>query len=120
MNLPTSLLVLTLVAAAGVVGTAAADDTAYFAIHVVDGETGAGVPLISLTLTNSKVYWSDSGGYVAFFEPGLMDVAVHFEIGGDGYTFPKDGFGYSGVTLVTASGGEATITVNRTLAAERL
>src|SRR4051812_25070772 len=43
----------------------------YFAIEIVDEQTGRGVPMVELQTTNSVRYYTDSGGLVAFFEPGL-------------------------------------------------
>ena len=45
----------------------------YFAIHVVDAETGRGVPMVELQTTSSVRYYTDSNGLVAFAEPGLMN-----------------------------------------------
>ena len=80
-----------------VLANAAADEQRRpFAIRVVDQETGRGVPLIELRTVNQLRYVTDSAGYVAFFEPGLMDSKVHFAISGHGYEAAADGFGYGG------------------------
>lgn len=92
----------------------------YFAIQVVDRETGRGVPLIELKTVNGIVQVTDSQGWVAFHEPGLMDREVYFHVAGHGYEMAADGFGYRGVRLTTQPGGRARIEVSRTNVAERL
>ena len=92
----------------------------YFAITVVDDETGRGVPLVELTTTNHLRYYTDSSGVVAFYEPGLMGQDVFFHVKSHGYQYPKDGFGYSGLTLKPVEGGSAEIRLKRINIAERL
>ncbi len=94
--------------------------TPYFTIQVVDRQTGRGVPLVGLKTTNNIRLYTDSHGIVAFLEPGLMDREVFFHIASHGYEYPKDGFGYAGVRLVTTPGKTATIKINRINLAERL
>ena len=116
--IPALILVL-----AGGALQAAADRNAscpYFAIHVVDRQTGRGVPLVELKTTNGICHYTDSNGIVAFCEPGLMDREVFFHVKSHGYTFLKDGFGYHGVRLKTTPGTTATIQVDRVNIAERL
>lgn len=90
------------------------------AIQVVDDQTGRGVPLAELETVNNVVHLTDSAGWVAFEEPGLMGRKVFFQVRSAGYTFPKDGFGYSGTALEVKAGGAATIKITRTNLAERL
>jgi hypothetical protein len=97
---------------------AAAND--YFAIQVVDDQTGRGVPLVELRLVNKACWWTDSNGIAAFDEPGLMDLEVFFRINSPGYEYPKDMFGNRGVKLKPTRGGSATIKVKRLNIAERL
>ena len=92
----------------------------YFTIRVIDQETGRGVPLIELKTVNEIAYITDSNGMVAFNEPGLMDEDVFFHVSGHGYSYPKDGFGYSGLRLHPSAGGEAVIKIKRENIAERL
>src|SRR5580658_6469533 len=62
----------------------------YFGIRVVDDQTGRGVPLVYLRTTFKAEYVTDSAGYVAFLEPGLMDgQQVWFEVSSWGYESPK-------------------------------
>src|SRR5438552_1241063 len=65
----------------------------YFAIEVVDEQTGRGVPMVELTTTSSASYYTDSNGLIAFNEPGLMDRKVWFGVASHGYEFAPDGFG---------------------------
>ncbi|MCP5558766.1 MAG: hypothetical protein H7A55_13550 [Verrucomicrobiaceae bacterium] len=95
-------------------------EPAPFGIHVVDEATGRGVPLVILETTNHLRYVTDSAGWVAFSEPGLMGRKVHFSISGAGYAITKDSFGYAGVALVTEPGDMAEVKVMRTQVAERM
>lgn len=92
----------------------------YFTIAVHDEQTGRGVPLVQLTTTNQITYITDSSGIIAFYEPGLMGHDVHFTIKSHGYEYPKDGFGYAGLTLKAIEGGGAEIRIKRINIAERL
>jgi hypothetical protein len=92
----------------------------YFAIHVVDGETGRGVPLVELRTVNKVSWWTDSNGIVAFNEPGLMDGEVYFKVQSPGYEIPADFFKNRGVKLKPVRGGHAEIRIKRLNIAERL
>ncbi len=92
----------------------------YFAIQVVDRQTGRGVPLVELKTTNNIRYFTDSNGIVAFLEPGLMDREVFFFVESHGYEFPKDGFGFHGTRLRTTPGATAVVKIDRINIAERL
>jgi hypothetical protein len=91
-----------------------------FAIHVVDEATLRGVPLVTLTMTNHIACTTDSAGWIAFQEPGLMDREVFFHVSSPGYAVGKDGFGYAGVRLKPKAGGVAEVKVMRQNIAERL
>jgi hypothetical protein len=52
----------------------------YFAIKVVDEQTGRGVPMVELQPTNSARYYTDANALVAIYEPGLMGKKVSFGI----------------------------------------
>ena len=110
-----AMLVLMLASSA-----ALAADTKYFGIHVIDDQTGRGVPMVELRTTTNVSYYTDSAGYVAFFEPGLMDKAVYFNIASNGYEYPADGFGLRGITLRTRGGAEEKIKIKRIDIAQRL
>ena len=92
----------------------------YFGIQIVDQQSGRGVPLVRLRTTGAIDYWSDSNGWVAFLEPGLMNKQVFFSIDSPGYEFPADGFGIRGARLETTPGKTAKIEVKRINRAERL
>jgi hypothetical protein len=92
----------------------------YFAIRVIDEQTGRGVPLVELTTVNNLRYVTDNAGLVAFDEPGLMDRKVYFHVRSHGYSYPKDGFGNRGVTLAATPGTRAEIKLKRENIAERL
>jgi len=94
--------------------------TDYFGIHVIDESTGRGVPLVTLKTTNHIALTTDSAGWIAFDEPGLMNRAVYFSIEGPGYALPKDGFGFAGVRLTPVAGKSVEVKVLRTHIAERL
>jgi hypothetical protein len=92
----------------------------YFAIEVIDEQTGRGVPMVELQTTAGARYYTDSAGLVAFYEPGLMDKRVFFAVSSHGYEFPPDGFGIRGIVLETKPGGTAQIKIKRINIAERL
>jgi hypothetical protein len=126
MRLRTAVVVVAavlLTIAAGAVTAPAAPAPApseYFAIHVVDEQTGRGVPLVELKTTHDVRHVTDSNGLIAFLEPGLMDTEVFFHVASHGYEYPKDGFGYRGVRLKPTAGGAATVKIKRVNVAERL
>jgi hypothetical protein len=91
-----------------------------FAIRVVDDQTGRGVPLVELKTSHFATWITDSAGWVAFNEPGLMGRPVFFEVKSHGYHMNKDGFGYAGARLTPRAGAEATIKIKRDMVAERL
>ncbi len=113
-----TLLAVIVLLLAGVVAPASPDE--YFAIEVVDAQTGRGVPLVELRSTNEVRYYTDSAGLVAFNEPGLMGRDVFFHISSHGYEYPADGFGYHGKAVHTMPGGAVQIKINRINIAERL
>lgn len=93
----------------------------YFGIHVVDEETGRGVPLIELRTVNDVRGITDNAGWIAFNEPGLMDREVWFYVSlSPGYERQKDGFGYTGVRVKTTPGTSATVKMKRLNIAERV
>ena len=91
----------------------------FFGIRVIDESTGQGVPLITLITTNQIALTTDSAGWIAFNEPGLMNRVVYFSVEGPGYSLPKDGFGYVGVRLTPVAGKSVEVKVLRTNIAER-
>lgn len=114
-----AVVFLTLVSTTARLATAG-EASRYFAIRVVDEATGRGVPLVELRTVNELQFHTDSAGYVAFLEPGLMDQQVYFHVRSHGYEFPADGFGFRGRALQVTPGGHAELKIRRTQRAERL
>ena len=92
----------------------------YFAIEVVDEQTGRGVPMVELETTSKARYYTDSAGLIAFNEPGLMNRKVWFTVTAHGYEHEKDWLGSPGVALDVKAGGTAKVKVKRVNIAERL
>lgn len=92
----------------------------YFRINVVDAETGRGVPLVELVITNDVRYVTDSNGIAAVNDPELMGQKVYFSVKSHGYHYPKDMFGNSGTAFDVAAGGQGIIKIKRQNIAERL
>ncbi|MBI9018251.1 MAG: hypothetical protein JEZ07_13425 [Phycisphaerae bacterium] len=118
INLLSLIIICCIFAAVSQTLKASADD--YFKIQILDQATGRGVPLIELRTVNKICFWTDSQGIVAFNEPGLMGQDVFFHISGDGYEYPKDGFGYRGLKLRPLAGKNAVVKIKRINIAERL
>ena len=97
-----------------------ATNNPYFAIAVLDEQTGRGVPLVELRTISEIRYYTDSNGIVAFFEPGLMDQNVFFYVKSHGYIFSEGAHEYHGTTLSVKSGGAVTLKIKRLNIAERL
>src|SRR5438045_1527574 len=114
------LFVLIIVAIFSWCRAAPPDASEYFAIEVVDDQTGRGVPMVELQTTSSVRYYTDSAGMIAFSEPGLMNQKVFFNVASHGYEFAKDGFGIRGAVLETKPGTAAQIKIKRINIAQRL
>lgn len=97
-----------------------AEPARYFAIEVVDEQTGRGVPMVELQATSGARYYTDSAGLIAFHEPGLMGKRVFFAVSAHGYEFARDGFGIRGVALEARAGGTVKLKIKRINVAERL
>lgn len=102
----------------GSISVAAPQD--YFRLNVVDADTGRGVPLVELKITNDVRYVTDSNGIAAIGDPELMGQKVYFSVKSHGYDYPKDMFGNSGLALEIVAGGQGTIKIKRQNIAERL
>lgn len=93
----------------------------YFGIHVVDEQTGRGIPLIEFRTVNDIRCVTDNAGWIAFHEPGLMDREVWFYLSlAPGYEKEKDGFGYTGIRVTPKAGETSTVKLRRTNIAERI
>jgi hypothetical protein len=95
-------------------------DHRYHTIQIVDRETMRGVPMVNLTTTNMVNYYTDSNGVVAFYEPGLMNTTVYFEVSSDGYEFESDPYGFRGIAVETISGKKTVAKIKRIQLAQRL
>jgi hypothetical protein len=85
-------------------------------------EAGSGwpVPLVELRTTHNVRFVTDNAGVIAFDLPELMGRETWFDVIGQGYEIPKDGFGYSGVRLTPEPGKTLKVEVKRTIIARRL
>lgn len=92
----------------------------YFGIHVVDAETGRGVPLVELKSVSGVSFFTDSAGWVAINEPDMLGRSIYFHITSHGYEYPKDGFGFRGKALDITAGKTAEVKLPRKNIAERL
>ncbi|WP_201002063.1 discoidin domain-containing protein [Paenibacillus glycanilyticus] len=101
-------------------GTSQIQSQQPFGIRVVDSKTGRGIPAVELRTTNNMTFYTDSAGYVAFKEVGLMNETVFFHLSSDGYKVPQDMFGYYGQAVEVTPGGSVTLTMDRVNIAERL
>jgi hypothetical protein len=99
---------------------ARAETVPYFAIELVDEQTRRGVPMVELQTTSNIRLYTDSNGLIAFYEPGLMNRKVWFEVSAHGYEFAADGFGLRGVSLEIKPGATAQLRIKRLNIAERL
>lgn len=96
------------------------EPTPCFGIQVIDQQTRRGVPLIELRTTNGVSHYTDSAGWIAFAEPGMMGTDVFFHVEGHGYSHPKDEHGFAAVVLHTTPGATAVVQVQRDNIAQRL
>lgn len=98
----------------------AAQSSRAFHVAIVEDGTNHAVPLVQLRTTGEIRFVSDNAGLIAIDAPELMNRETWFFVEADGYEVPADGFGYRGVRLTPTPGGCATITVTRTIIAQRL
>ena len=89
-------------------------------IEVVEQGSGWPVPLIELRTTHLERFVTDNAGVIAFDSPELMGRETWFDVIGQGYEIPKDGFGYHGVRLKPEPGKTLRVEVTRTIIARRL
>ena len=99
----------------------AEEKTPYFGIHVVDEQTGRGIPLVEFRTVNDIRSITDNAGWIAFNEPGLMNREVWFYLSlSPGYEKEKDGFGYTGIRVTPMAGETTTVKLKRKIIAERI
>lgn len=93
----------------------------YYAIRVIDAVTNRGVPLTYLRTTYKTVYMTDSAGYVAFNEPGLMTGdPIWVTVSSYGYESPIGFLGVPGMQITPKAASSIEIKLTRTQVAERL
>jgi hypothetical protein len=89
-------------------------------IQVTEKSSGWRVPLVELRTTHHVRFVTDNAGIIAFDLPECMGRETWFDVIGDGYEVPKDGFGLRGVRLKPEPGKILKVEVNRTIVARRL
>jgi len=89
-------------------------------IEVVEKGSGWPVPLVELRTTHHARFITDNAGVIAFALPELMGRETWFDVIGNGYAVPKDGFGFRGVRLTPEPGKTLRVEVERTMIAKRL
>lgn len=89
-------------------------------IEVTEQGDGWPVPLVELRTTHNVRFVTDNAGVVAFDLPELMGRETWFQVIGQGYEVPKDGFGYRGVCLTPEPGKTLKVRVQRQIIAKRL
>lgn len=89
-------------------------------IEIVEAGSGWPVPLVELRTTHQMEFCSDNAGVIAVDAPELMGRETWFEVRGNGYEVPQDGFGYHGVRLTPEPGKTLRIEVKRNMIAQRL
>ncbi|ROW17852.1 hypothetical protein VPNG_00802 [Cytospora leucostoma] len=98
-----------------------ADTSGFYTIRVVDALTGRGVPLVYLKTTYKAVYVTDSAGYVAFNEPGLMTGdPIWVTVSSYGFESPIGFLGVPGMQINPKLADSTEIKLKRTQVAERL
>jgi hypothetical protein len=112
-----ALIAITCLFAPGSCGAAPEN---YFKVTVLDADTGRGIPLVELKTVNGICYYTDSNGIAAIDDADLVGQKVWFALFSHGYSYPKDGFGYSGVALNVKLGASAVVKMKRVNIAERL
>lgn len=98
----------------------AANALASCRIEIIEAGSGWPVSLVELRATHQMQFFSDNAGVIAFDAPELMGREVWFEVVGNGYEVPKDGFGYRGVRLKPEPGKTLRVEVKRSIIAKRL
>lgn len=89
-------------------------------IEVVEKGSGWPVSLVELRTTHHARFITDNAGVIAFDLPELMGRETWFDVIGNGYEVPPDGFGYRGVRLTPGPGKTLRVEVERKIIAKRL
>lgn len=107
-------------------GPADSSDIKPYRVRLVDRDTRRGVPMVELKTTNGACYYTDSNGYIYFYDPGLMGEEVWFTITSHGYRYPKESMAGVGEVInirpdiLEAFDREKVLSINRENIAERL
>ena len=89
-------------------------------IEVVDADGAWPVPRVELRTVHKVRFVTDNAGVIAFDLPELMDTGTWFHVEADGYSVPRDGFGFRGVRLQPGPGARLRVEVQRDIVARRL
>src|ERR1017187_4403886 len=101
--------------------TAVAPAATPFWIHVIDQETGRGVPLVQLSTPRDAVrFWTDSNGVAAIDDAALAGHDVIFSFRSHGYEFQERIFDEPAKRLHVEPGNHVEVKVRRVNIAERL
>ena len=101
--------------------TAVAPAATPFWIHVIDQETGRGVPLVQLSTPRDAVrFWTDSNGVAAIDDAALAGHDVIFSFRSHGYEFQERIFDEPAKRLHVEPGNHVEVKVRRINIAERL
>src|SRR6266496_3696144 len=115
-----AFLILALASASWLAAAEAVGPASLCRIEVVEKGSGWPVPLVELRTTHNERLVTDNAGLIAFDLPELMGRETWFDVIGNGYEVPKDGFGSRGVRLKPEPGRTLRVEVNRTIIAKRL
>ena len=94
--------------------------TDLFKIVVTESGSGWPVPLVELKTTNLVRFVTDNAGVIAFDLPEMMGQETWFDLQGNGYEVPEDGFGQRGLRVVPERGKTLRIEVKRKMIAKRI
>ena len=89
-------------------------------VRIIDADTNRGVPLVQLSTSDSKYYWTDSNGVAVIEDSALQGREVAFNIHSDGYMFEQKVNGEPGATLHVQAGTHDELKIKNLNIAERL
>ena len=89
-------------------------------IEIVEAGSGWPVPLVELRTTHHQRFVTDNAGVIAMDSPELIGREMWFDVIGQGYEVPKDGFGFRGVRLTPQAGKTLKVEVQRSIIARRI
>jgi hypothetical protein len=89
-------------------------------VEVVEKGSRWPVSLVELRTTHGLRLFSDNAGVIAIDQPELLGRETWFDVLGNGYEVPKDGFGYRGIRLTPEPGTTVKVEVTRSIIAKRV